>query len=123
MTGPLPQNAFDIVLREMAGVVPELLLLAKHSRHVLERGFGPQRREHDLRALGAKEGVAMVGQGEGVVHDAQLLLRVMLRESRESGMRLGAIGTKQVEVGVDDDGSGGRAERKSVRTRRDRDLA
>ena len=24
----LPQNAFDIVLREMAGVVPELLLLA-----------------------------------------------------------------------------------------------
>jgi hypothetical protein len=47
----------------------------------------------------------------------------MLRESRESGMRLGAIGTKQVEVGVDDDGSGGRAERKSVRTRRDRDLA
>ena len=25
--------------------------------------------------LGAKEGVAMVGQGEGVVHDAQLLLQ------------------------------------------------
>ncbi len=86
----------------------------------------------------------MVGQWEGVVHDTQLRLRgpalvrrrgiarrwlrrlhlrVMLRQRAEHRVRLRAIRTEQINVGVKDNGGCGVAEGEAIGAGWDGDLA
>lgn len=97
-----------------------------------------------MRHLRAEEGVAVVGQWEGVVHDTQLRLRgpafvrrrgiarrwlrsshlrVMLRQRAEHRVCLRAIRTEQINVGVEDNGGCGVAEGEAIGAGRDGDLA
>ena len=97
-----------------------------------------------MRHLRAEEGVAVVGQWEGVVHDTQLRLRgpafvrrrgiarrwlrsshlrVMLRQRAEHWVCLRTIRTKQINVGVKDNGGCGVAKGETIGAGRDGDLA